>query len=59
MKLLTAQDLMEMLPFGKTKFNLLLKAGELPLVKIGSDYITTESAVEKWIQENIGKELFY
>lgn len=48
-----------MLPFGKTKFNKLLKAGELPLVKIGSDYITTEDAVEKWINDNIGQELFY
>lgn len=48
-----------MLPFGKTKFNKLLKSGELPLVKIGSDYITTEDAVEKWINDNLGQELFY
>jgi hypothetical protein len=31
----------------------------LPLMKIGNDYITTESAVEKWITDNIGQELFY
>lgn len=48
-----------MLPFGKTKFNKLLKAGEFPFVKIGKDYITTEDAIEKWINDNIGQELFY
>ena len=59
MKIITSKELLEMLPFGKTKFNKLLKSGELPLVKIGNDYITTESAVEKWITDNIGQELFY
>ena len=29
------------------------------MVKIGTDYITTESAVEKWIQENIGNDLLH
>lgn len=59
MKNITSKELLEMLPFGKTKFNKLLRAGELPLVKIGNDYITTESAVENWISNNIGQELFY
>ena len=59
MKIITSKELLEILPFGKTKFNKLLKSGELPLVKIGNDYITTESAVEKWINDNIGQELFY
>lgn len=59
MKIITSKELLDMLPFGKTKFNKLLKANELPLVKIGTDYITTESAVEKWINDNIGQELFY
>lgn len=59
LKIITSHELLEMLPFGKIKFNQLLKAGELPLMKIGNDYITTESAVEKWITDNIGQELFY
>lgn len=58
-KILSENDLFELLPFGKTKFNRLLKANELPLVKIGKDYITTEKAIEKWIETNIGKELYY
>ncbi len=59
MKIITDKEFLEMLPFGKTKFNKLLKAGEFPFVKIGKDYITTEDAIEKWINDNIGQELFY
>ena len=59
MKIITEKELREMLPFGKTKFNKLLQAGELPLVKIGRDYITTEDIVENWIKTHIGQELYY
>lgn len=59
MKIITEKELMVMLPFGKTKFNKLLQAGELPLVKIGRDYITTEDIVEEWIKKHIGQELYY
>lgn len=59
MKIITEKELMGMLPFGKTKFNKLLQAGELPLVKIGRDYITTEDIVEEWIKKHIGQELYY
>ena len=33
-KILNQSDLYEILPFGKTKINQLIKSGELPLVKI-------------------------
>lgn len=59
LRVITDKELMEMLPFGKTKFYQLLKAGELPLMKIGNDYITTEEIVENWIKEHIGEELYY
>lgn len=59
MKIITEKELRDMLPFGKTKFNKLLQAGELPLVKIGRDYITTEEIVENWIKAHIGQELYY
>ena len=59
MKIITEKELREMLPFGKTKFNQLLKAGELPLMKIGRDYITTESVVKKKKKKHIGQELYY
>lgn len=59
MKIITQQDLYNILPFGKTKVNKLIQSGELPLVKIGKDYITTEDKIEKWINENIGHEIYY
>ena len=59
MKIITQQDLYEILPFGRTKINKLIQSGELPLVKIGKDYITTEQKIEEWILENIGHEIYY
>ena len=59
MKIITQQDLYNILPFGKTKTNKLIQSGELPLVKVGKDYITTEEKIEQWINENIGHEIYY
>lgn len=59
MKIITQQDLYNILPFGKTKINKLIQSGELPLVKVGKDYITTEEKIEQWINENIGHEIYY
>lgn len=58
-KILKQTDLYEILPFGKTKINQLIKSGELPLVKIGNDYITTFKILEEWIKEHIGEEIYY
>lgn len=58
-KILNQSDLYEILPFGKTKINQLIKSGELPLVKIGKDYITTFSIIEDWIKNHIGEEIYY
>jgi len=58
-KILSAKDMLEIFPFGKTKLFKLLQTGILPTVKIGNDYITSELAIEKWIDDNIGKELKY
>lgn len=59
LKVLGLKDLYNILPFGKTKIMQLIHAGELPVVKVGRDYITTENKIEKWIEENIGQELYY
>ena len=45
--------------FKKTKILQLLRSGELPVVKVGKDYITTYELIEKWIKENVGGEIFY
>lgn len=58
-KILKQTDLYEILPFKETKVKQLIKSGQLPLVKIGKDYITTFSILEDWIRENIGEEIFF
>ena len=57
-KILKQTDLYDILPFGKTKINQLIKSGELPLVKIGKDYITTFNILEEWIKNHIGEEIY-
>lgn len=58
-KILKQTDLYDILPFGKTKVKQLIKSGELPLVKIGDDYITTFNLLENWIEKHIGEEIYY
>lgn len=58
-KILSQADLYEILPFGKTKVQQLIKSGELPFVKVGKDYITTYNLLEEWIKDHIGEEIYY
>ena len=58
-RVLKQTDLYDILPFGKTKINQLIKSGELPLVKVGNDYITTFNILEEWIKTHIGEEIYY
>lgn len=56
---ITQKELYEILPFGKTKIKQIIKSGNLPLMKIGKDYLTTHSEIEEWIEKNIGKEIYF
>lgn len=58
-QVLTKDDLLEILPFGKTKLDQLLQAGVLPVIKIGRDYLTTRQELDKWFDLNKGKEIYY
>ena len=58
-KILSQKDLYDILPFGKTKIQQLISSNQLPLLKIGKDYITTYSILEDWIKEHIGEEIYY
>lgn len=58
-KVLNQEDLYEIFPFGKTKVLQLIKSGQLPLVKIGKDYITTFSILEEWIKNHVGEEIYF
>lgn len=57
--LYTFDDLLHIFPFRKTKLRQLLNANALPVVKIGRHYITSDEAIQRWILENAGKEIFY
>lgn len=54
----TTKEMMQILKFGKTKMNALLQSGEFPAVKIGGQYRITKEALEKWMLENQGKEIY-
>lgn len=58
-RILNQADLYNIFPFGKTKIQQLIKSGELPLVKIGKDYITTFNLLENWISSHTGEEIYY
>ncbi len=58
-RVLNQEDLYEIFPFGKTKVLQLIKSGQLPLVKIGKDYITTFSILEEWIKNHVGEEIYF
>ena len=52
-------DLYRILPFGEKKVRALIKAGEIPVIKVGRNYITTKKKIEEWIENSIGLELYY
>lgn len=58
-ELLTQKEIQECLHCGKTKMQQLLNSGVLPVTKIGRTYLTTKSALNEFITENFGKEIYY
>lgn len=59
MRFYSKADLLEIFPFKRTKLQQLLNAGALPVVKVGKTYITSEAMLQRWLEENIGKKIFY
>lgn len=59
MKFYSKADLLKIFPFKRTKLQQLLNAGVLPVVKIGKTYITSEEMLQRWLEENIGKKIYY
>jgi len=58
-RILCQRDLYEILPFGKTKTKQLIASGNLPLTKVGNDYITTFSILEDWLRMHEGSEIYF
>lgn len=51
--------LLTIFPFGKTKLQQLLNSNSLPVVKVGRTYLSSPALVERWLAENLGKEVIY
>lgn len=58
-KILKQTDLYQLLPFKKTKIQQLIRSGQLPVMKIGKDYLTTYDLLEEWIKNHIGEEIYF
>ena len=58
LEIYTTKEMMNILKFGKTKMNELLRSGEFPAVKIGGQYRITKEALEQWMKQNEGKEIY-
>ena len=56
---LTQKDMLEILPFGRTTLQKLLRARVLPVVKVGRKYLTTRKELEAWVVKYRGKEIEY
>lgn len=55
----SVEEIAQMLGVGKTKTRELLQSKLLPVTKIGRDYFTSKIAIQSFLAENIGKELYY
>lgn len=58
-KIYTLCELEKIFPFGKSKLLALCKAGALPVVKVGRDYISSPEMINRWMMEHDGKEVLY
>lgn len=59
MKIYNFSQLQQLFPFGRTKLYSLLRAGILPVVKIGKNYVTSPQCISEWLKNNAGRELKY
>ncbi len=55
----TIEEIAQVLGLGKTKTKEMLQSKLLPVTKIGRNYFTSKGALQAFLKNNIGKELFY
>ena len=59
LRVYSQKDLLGIFPFGRTKLQLLLNNGVLPVVKVGRTYLSSSALINQWLSENSGKEILY
>ncbi len=55
----SVEEISLMLRIGKTKTREMLQSHLLPVTKIGRDYFTSKTAIQEFLSDNVGKELFF
>lgn len=55
----SVEEISLMLGIGKTKTREMLQSRLLPVTKIGRDYFTYKTAIQEFLSDNVGKELFF
>ena len=55
----SVEEIGNMLGIGKTKTRELLQSRLLPVTKIGRDYFTSKTAIQDFLNKNVGIELFF
>ncbi len=55
----SVEEISSMLGVGKTKTREMLQSRLLPVTKIGRDYFTSKTAIQEFLSDNVGKELFF
>ena len=53
------EEIAQMLGLGKTKTRELLQRRLLPDTKVGRDYFPSPKAIQEFLKNNIGRELFF
>lgn len=55
----SVEEISQMLGIGKTKTREMLQNKLLPVTKIGRDYFTSKTAIQNFLEKNIGRELYF
>ena len=57
LQVLTVKDLMEVLHLGKDRAYALMRSRSFPALRIGKSYLVTRDSLEKWLDQNAGRDI--
>lgn len=56
-RIVTFEEMLKILPFGRTKLRTLCQNKILPVTKVGGQYIALEENIIQWVNDNVGREI--